>query len=290
MLKPRLVGTLVVLDGIAVQSIGFRRHLPIGSPAVCAEFLCAWGIDEIVLLDIGAARARRAPDPALVESVAARCTVPLAAGGGVSDLAAMRALIRGGADKIVINTAALERPELIGEAARVLGRQCLVLSMDARAKSGGGYEVYSACGNKAAGLDPADWARRAEDLGAGEILLHSIDRDGAKTGFDTALVRQVAEAVTLPVVASGGAGHPDHFAPVFRDGLASAAAAANYWHFSEHSVNVAKAALRRAGIEPRGDLYADYAASALDAQGRVAKKDEGLLRRLRFQFHPKEAI
>lgn len=290
MLKPRLAGVILVLDGIAVQSIGFRRHLPIGSPAICAEFLNSWGIDEIVLLDIGAARARRAPDPVLVEGVAARCTVPLAAGGGVADLPSMRALIRGGADKIVINSAALERPGLIGEAARVFGRQCLVLSMDVRAKAGGGYEVYSACGSRASGLDPADWARRAEDLGAGEILLHSIDRDGSKAGFDVALIRQVAEAVTLPVVASGGAGHPAHFAPVFRDGLASAAAAANYWHFSEHSVNVAKAALRREGIEPRGDLYADYSGSSLDAQGRPAKKDENHLRRLRFQFHPKEAI
>lgn len=290
MLKPRLAGVLVVLDGMVVQSIGFRRHLPVGSPEICAEFLNAWGIDEIVLLDIGAARERRRPDFAMVGRVSGRCVVPLAAGGGVGDIADMRALIRNGADKIVINTAALERPSLIQEAAKVFGRQCLVVSIDARPLPGGGHEVVSACGSAATGLDPAEWARRAESLGAGEILLNSVDRDGSKLGFDIPLIRRVAEAVSLPVVACGGAGRAEHFAPVFREGLASAAAAANYFHFTEHSVNVAKARLLRDGVAVRGDLYADYAGAGFDPEGRVSKKDDAVLERLRFQFHPKETI
>lgn len=290
MLKPRIAGVLVVLDGQVVQSIGFRRHLPVGSPEICAEFLNAWGIDEIILLDIGAARERRRPDPDLVGRVSARCVVPLAVGGGVRDIADMRALIRGGADKIVINTSALERPGLIEEAARVFGSQCIVVSMDARAREDGRYEVFARCGRNATGLEPVEWARRAESLGAGEIFLNSVDRDGSKAGYDLGLIRQVADSVSLPVVACGGVGHASHFAPAFREGLASAAAAANFFHFSEHSVNVAKARLRQDGIPMRGDLHADYAEAALGLDGRVAKKDDAVLEKLRFKFHPKEII
>lgn len=290
MLKPRLAAVLPVLGGRVVQSVGFRKHLPVGAPEVCVEFLNRWGIDEIVLLDIGATREARAPDFALVERVSGRCFVPLAAGGGVRTVADMRHLIRNGADKIVLNTAALERPDLIREAAGVFGSQCIVVSADAVALGGGRYEVLSRCGRAPTGLDPAEWAARSQELGAGEFLINSVDRDGAKSGYDLELIARVTAAVTIPVVACGGVGDASHFAPAFRDCGVSGAAAANYFQFIEHSVNVAKARLRRDGIPVRGDLYADYAGTAFDASGRPAKKDDAVLEGMRFRFHPKETI
>lgn len=288
MLKPRVTGVIVVKAGLAVQSIGFRKYLPVGSPAVCAEFLNQWGIDEIVLLDLDATPAGREPDYALVEKVAAKCLVPLAVGGGVKSLDAMRSLIRGGADKIVVNSAAIDHPDLIRQGADVFGSQCMVVSIDARAKDGN-WEVMAG-GHRPLPVTPADWARRAEAAGAGEIFLNSVDRDGSRIGYDIALIRSVTAAVTVPVVACGGAGRGDHFPPVFTEGRASAAAAANFFHFTEHSVNVAKAAAAAAGTAIRGGLHAGYSGATFDADGRVAMKDEKILDRMRFQVHRKEVI
>lgn len=290
MLKHRLVAVLPILDGRVVQSLGFRRHLPLGSPDICVEYLNRWGIDEIVLLDIGATRGNREPDFALVERVSEKCFVPLAAGGGVQSVADMRTLIRNGADKIVVNTAAWKRPELILEAAQVFGRQCIVVSADVRRHGDGRYEVMAGCGRIPTGMDPAAWAVRAQDMGAGEFLLNSVDRDGAKTGYDVGLIAKVTSAVSIPVVACGGVGRSGDFAPAFKEGGASGAAAANFFQFTEHSVNVAKAMLRREGIPIRGDLYADYAGTGFDVLGRAAKKDDAVLEKMRFQFHPKEII
>lgn len=290
MLKPRLVAVLPVLDGLVVQSIGFKRHLPVGSPGICVEFLNRWGIDEIVILDIGATRSGRPPDFQLVERVSEKCFVPLAAGGGVKSVSDMRTLIRNGADKIVVNTSALDRPDLILEAAMVFGRQCIVVSADVLRREDGSYEVMAAGGRLPTGWEPSAWAQRAQEMGAGEFLLNSVDRDGAKTGYDLELIAGVTAAVSIPVVACGGVGHSGHFAPAFREGRVSGAAAANFFQFTEHSVGVAKARLKMDGIPIRGDLYADYSGTEFDKNGRAAKKPDAVLEKQRFQFHPKEII
>lgn len=288
MLKPRITGVILLKGGLAVQSIGFRRYLPIGSPGILAEFLNQWGIDEIVLLDIDASREGRPPDFALVEKVAERCRVPLAVGGGVRRLEDMRRLIRHGADKIVVNQAALEKPSLIREGAEVFGSQCMVVSIDAR-RGPAGYEVMAG-GHTATGKDPADWARQAEAEGAGEIFLNSVDRDGSRRGYDLALVRSVTMAVKVPVIACGGAGCGADFPPVILEAQASAAAAANFFAFTEHSVNIAKAAAKAAGMPVRGGLHADYAGAVFGSDGRPAMRDEAVLDRMRFQAHRKETI
>ncbi len=272
MLSKRIVGSLIVKDGIVVQSIRFERYLPVGSPQVAIEFLNEWGVDEIVVLDITASANRR-PDFALVERLAKKTAVPLTIGGGVTSLADMRALIHGGADKFVINTAASGTPMLIQEAAAVFGNQCVAVSIDVRE---GGDAVAIA------------QAQKAAELGAGELLVRRVERDGSKKGFDTELVRQVATAVPIPVIAAGGCGSASHIAEVFAAG-ASAAAVGNILHFTEHSVTTLKAELRAMKVPVRLDTYATYARATFES-GRLAKQDEAVLEKLRFEYHPPETI
>lgn len=274
MLAKRIIGSLILQDGVVVQSIGMSRYLPVGSPEVAVEFLDQWGADEIVVLEIGERRARQEPDFALVEALSKKCSVPLSIGGGINSLDTMRRLIQGGADKLVINRAALERPEIISEAAAVFGNQCIIVSIDVQ-KGGEPQAVAQAVA--------------AATLGAGEILLRSAERDGAKSGYDVALVRAVANAVSVPVIAAGGCGAPQHIAEVFEAG-AEAAAVGNYFHFTEQSVNTTKAALRAQGVPVRLDTYADYQGFAFDKSGRPAKRDDAYLEKLRFEYHPPEII
>lgn len=288
--KRRLIGCLVVKDGLVVQSINFQKYFPVGRPEIAIEFLNGWGIDEIVLLDIDATAQGRPPDFAMVERVAQKCFVPLTVGGGIHSLEDMRRLIRFGADKIAINTAAIETPNLIREASAILGNQCIVISMDVRKNKKGKYEVYRDSGQTPTALHPVDFAQRVEKLNAGEIFLTSIERDGSKKGYDLELIRMVSEAVSIPVIACGGVGHPKHFVEGFKEGQAMAIAAANYFHFTEHSVTVTKAFLKEHGIEVRLDSYATYEDFDFDETGRIAKRNEKYLEKLRFEYQPKEVI
>ena len=288
MLKRRIIGVLVVQDGIVVQSIKFRQYLPVGRPTVAVEYLNRWGIDEIVLLDISATLAARRPDFQLIEEVAPCCQVPLAVGGGITTVDDIESIIRLGADKIVLNTAAVAEPGLIQEGARRFGSQCVVVSIDARLKSGGGYEAVTT-GLRPTGHDPVTLARLAENEGAGEILINSVDRDGTKLGFDVDLISQVSAAVGIPVIAVGGAGHPQDFVMPLAHG-AGAVAAANFFHFTEHSAIMAKRFLQRLGADVRLDSYASYEAAAFDFTGRLDKQDDAILEKLRFEYIPEEVI
>lgn len=285
----RIIGVVLVRQGFVVQSLGFKRFLPVGRVEVAVEFFSRWGLDEIILLDIDASLAGRAPDQELVRRASRKCFVPLTVGGGIRSLDHMNALIHGGADKIAVNTAALEDPGLINRASAVLGDQCVLVSMDVR-RGDTGYEVFSHGGQRPTGLHPVVWARDAASRGAGEILVNAIDRDGCKRGFDLELMALVADAVRIPVIACGGAGHPDHFAAIARDTGVSAIAAGNYFHFTEHSPMVTKAYLAQAGIPVRLDTYARYTEQAFDVTGRAAKKDDGILEKMRFEIIPDEII
>ncbi|OGJ60211.1 hypothetical protein A2635_05590 [Candidatus Peribacteria bacterium RIFCSPHIGHO2_01_FULL_51_9] len=289
MLSKRIIASLIIKDGTVVQSIGFSQYLPIGSPEIAVEFLNSWGADEILVLDIGENRTKRSPNLALVSALSKRSRVPLTVGGGIDNVETMRQLIKGGADKFVINRMAVERPEIITEAAAIFGNQCIVVSIDVRKTKDGRYEAFIDSGIGATGKDPVAVARERARLGAGEILIRSIDRDGSKKGFDIDLVRSIVEAVDVPVIAAGGCGHPQHVLDVFQKGKADAAAVGNMLHFSEHSVNTLKAYLAH-HLPVRLDTYASYRHFGFDEHGRPLKRPDAELEKLRLEYHPKEVI
>ena len=270
MVRKRLVACLLLRDGLIVQSVGFQRYLPIGQPRFPIEFVVKWDVDEIVLLDISATPEGRAPQADVLELLSRYCFVPLTVGGGLRSVDDVRAVIRAGADKAAVNTHAVARPKLISEIADVFGSQCVVVSMDCRREPDGTYQVYTHSGTTPTGLSPVDWAQQVEAHGAGEIFLNSIDRDGAKTGYDVDLIRQVTDVVSIPVVACGGVGSHADFAAGILEGGASAVAAANIFHFIEHSTIVAKAHLLKAGIDVRLDSDAKYSGREFDEGGRLA--------------------
>ncbi len=272
MLKPRLIACLVLKDGWVVQSINFSKYLPVGSPDIAVEYLARWDVDEIVLLDISATPQGRNPNFDLVARVSEDRFVPLTVGGGITSTSDIRELIHHGADKISINTAAINNPAVIEEGANLFGAQCIIVSIDVKKNGSGDYEVCVDSGSRGTGLHPVNWAKQVEQLGAGEILLNSIDRDGSKQGYDLQLVKMVADAVTIPVIACGGVGRFAHFVEGARDGHASAVAAANIFHFMEHSVIAAKAYIQDAGTNMRLDSAVNYAGFGFSEIGRVSKK------------------
>jgi imidazoleglycerol phosphate synthase cyclase subunit len=260
--RPRLVPVLLLKHGLLVRSQWFRIHQVIGNPVATAERYSHWNVDELVLLDISDAdrhdlrrddlELRLAGTTALdvLRAVAPACAMPLTFGGRIRTLEDMRLRLEAGADKCVITTAALDDPGLIGEAARRFGSQFVVVGVDAERSAEGRLEVLVEGGRRRTGLHPAEWAAEAERRGAGEILLQSIDRDGTGSGYDLDLVREVAAAVTIPVVACGGVGRYEHLAPAIGAG-AAAAAAANVFHFFELSYPNAKREMARAGVPVR---------------------------------------
>ena len=288
MLKRRIVATLVFRDGIIVQSIGFKRYLPVGKPAIAVEFLNDWGVDEILLLDISASRARRPPDFAMISQAAAGCRVPLAVGGGITHLDHVRQLMHAGADKICFNQAVLHQPELLGETARVFGNQCVVASIDGIATDDG-LRVYDYITSTVRSETPAEMAKHLQTLGAGEILLNSVDRDGSQRGFDLDLVRSVCDAVNLPVTCCGGAGGAGHFAEVLTKTGASAAAASNFFHFTEQSVTTVKAQIKRE-VLIRHESHASFEGACFDEVGRLLKRSDQELESMRFVIIEKEDI
>lgn len=251
MLKIRVIPCLDVKDGRVVKGVNFVNLRDAGDPVEAAIAYDAAGADELCFLDISATHEGRGVLLDKVRETAERCFMPLTVGGGVSSIDDFRNLLLAGADKVAVNSAAVANPALIGEAAARFGAQCVVAAIDARASGRGKWEVFTHGGRKATGLDAVDHARRMEKLGAGEILLTSMDCDGVKTGYDLALTRAIADAVTVPVIASGGAGALSHFVEAVREGHASAVLAASVFHFGEFSIADVKRALLEAGIPAR---------------------------------------
>jgi len=246
----RVIPCLDVDGGRVVKGVNFRELRDAGDPVELAAFYDAEGADELTFLDITASSGGRDTMYDVVRRTAEQVFIPLTVGGGVRSVADVDRLLRAGADKVSVNTAAIARPELLGEAARRFGSQCIVLSVDARrtpaADCASGFEVTTHGGHRGTGIDAVDWARRATELGAGEILLNSMDADGTTIGFDLELIRAVRAVVTVPVIASGGAGTLAHFAPAV-DAGADAVLAASVFHFGTLRIGQVKTALRGAG-------------------------------------------
>ena len=251
MLAKRIIPCLDVRDGRVVKGVNFVNIRDAGDPVELARFYSDQGADEIVFLDITATHEARKTVADVVERTAEQVFVPLTVGGGIRTLDDFRELLRAGADKISVNSAAVARPELITEAAERFGSQCVVLAVDARSRGDGTWEVVVAGGRKPTGLDLLEWVKKGEALGAGEILLTSMDADGTKAGFDLPMTKAVTEAVGIPVIASGGCGKLEHFSQVFEQTGADAALAASLFHFRELTVGEVKAHLASKGIPVR---------------------------------------
>ncbi|MCZ7585941.1 MAG: imidazole glycerol phosphate synthase subunit HisF [Deltaproteobacteria bacterium] len=252
----RIIPCLDVHDGRVVKGVNFVGIVDAGDPVEAARAYDRQGADEIVFLDITASHEKRKAIFSVVEQTAAEVFVPLTVGGGISTVDDIRDLLLAGADKVSINTAGVRDPGLIERAARQLGSQCIVVAIDARRRGDGGYEVVVVGGRETTGLEAVAWARRAQELGAGEILLTSMDRDGTKDGFDLDLTRRVADAVSIPVIASGGVGTLEHFREGLVDGGADAALAASVFHFGTYTVGDVKNYLRAGGVEVRSPAKA----------------------------------
>jgi imidazole glycerol-phosphate synthase subunit HisF len=250
-LAKRVIPCLDVTAGRVVKGVNFVALRDAGDPVEIAARYDEQGADELCFLDITASSDERDILLHVIEAVAARVFIPLTVGGGVRKVEDVRRLLNAGADKVSINTAAVSRPEFVREAAEKFGRQCIVVAVDAKAVAPGRWEVFTHGGRRATGLDALAWARRMAAYGAGEILLTSMDRDGTKSGFDIALTRAVADAVTVPVIASGGVGTLEHLAAGIREGHASAVLAASIFHFGTYRIGEAKAYLAAAGIPTR---------------------------------------
>jgi len=252
MLKSRLIPCLDVKDGRVVKGVNFVDLRDAGDPVECAMAYDAAGADELCFLDITASHEDRGTLLDMVRRTAEACFMPLTVGGGVRTLDDIRNLLLAGADKVSINSAAVANREFVRLASEKFGAQCIVVAIDAK-RVGDHWEIFTHGGRRPTGVDAVNYAREVAALGAGEILLTSMDRDGAKNGFDIALTRAVADAVNIPVIASGGVGNLDHLVAGVRDGHASAVLAASIFHFGEYSIGEAKLHMARAGVNMRLD-------------------------------------
>ncbi|MEZ5668007.1 MAG: imidazole glycerol phosphate synthase subunit HisF [Alphaproteobacteria bacterium] len=257
MLKARVIPCLDVHAGRVVKGVNFVDLRDAGDPVEQAAIYDAQGADELTFLDITASHEERATIYDVVARTAERVFMPVTVGGGVRTVEDIRRLLLSGADKVSINTAAVARPAFVAEGAEKFGTQCIVVAIDAKKVSADGeaprWEVFTHGGRRPTGLDAVDWARRMVDLGAGELLLTSMDRDGTRKGFDLPMTRAIADAVSVPLIASGGVGNLDHLVEGVRDGHASAVLAASIFHFGEATIGQAKAHMRAAGVPVRLD-------------------------------------
>jgi imidazole glycerol-phosphate synthase subunit HisF len=252
MITKRIIPCLDVKDGRVVKGVQFVQLRDAGDPVELAKFYDEEGADELVFLDISASHEGRKTMIEVVEKVAANLAIPFTVGGGINSVEDMKMILRAGADKVSINTAAVLNPDLINEGAKFFGSQCIVVAIDAKYdETSKAWRVYTHGGRKATEWDAIEWAQEAVKRGAGEILLTSMDCDGGKNGFDIPLTKKVSEAVTVPVIASGGAGKAEHFAEAFIEGKADAALAASIFHYKETSVREVKKYLKALGVNVR---------------------------------------
>lgn len=256
MLKKRIIVCLDVKDGKTTKGIKFKGNVDIGDPVEMAEKYYFEGADELVFYDITASAEKREIMIDTVKKVASRIFIPFSVGGGISSVSDMRRVLMAGADKISVNSQAVKNPLLISEGASVFGRQCIVLGIDACADSSmpSGYRVVINGGRTPTGLDALAWARAAQKLGAGEIVLNSMDADGTREGYELVLTKMISDSVSVPVVASGGAGNPEHLRDVFAEGHADAALVASIVHYGKYTLKEIKDYLTNSGMDMRMDF------------------------------------
>lgn len=251
MLKKRIIPCLDVKDGRVVKGVNFVNLTDIGDPVDSARAYYEAGCDELVFLDITATHEERDTMVEVVRQVADQVFIPFTVGGGIRSTEDMNKMLKAGADKVAVNSSAVANPQLIADCAKKFGNQCVVVAIDARKEDDGTWHVYVAGGRKDTGIDLLDWAQKVVELGAGEILLTSMDRDGTKAGFDLDMLNAVAQVTDVPIIASGGAGNSDHIVEVFQKTPATGALAASIFHYGQVSIAETKEALTRAGIEVR---------------------------------------
>ena len=253
MLTKRVIPCLDVRNGRVTKGVKFKNNVDLGDPVEMAVGYSDGGADELVFYDITASAERRPIDIGMVEAVAKAVHIPFAVGGGISCVADMERVILAGAEKVSVNSLAVRNPQIIAEGARAFGSQCIVLGMDPvrSAKCPSGYEITTRGFREFTGMDAVEWARRAEELGVGEIVVNSVDADGTRAGFELEITRLIAEAVGVPVVASGGAGCPEHLVAAFREGKADAAIVAGIVHSGEYTIAQIKDCMHREGIPTR---------------------------------------
>lgn len=251
MLKSRVIPCLDVKDGRVVKGVNFVDLIDAGDPVEQARLYDAQGADELCFLDITATSDNRETIYDVVRRTAEQCFMPLTVGGGVRQVEDVRKLLLAGADKVSINSAAVTRPEFVREAAEQYGNQCIVVAIDAKQTGPNKFEIFTHGGREKTGIDAVEWAERMAEYGAGEILLTSMDRDGTRSGFNIPLTRAIADAVSIPVIASGGVGNLQHLVEGVRDGHATAVLAASIFHFGDYTIAEAKQAMRDAGLAVR---------------------------------------
>jgi cyclase len=254
-LKIRVIPILIIQDGLLKKPVQFKNPRTVANPISIVRVFEERQVDELILLDRGLTLDQEDVDPDLVKEIAEELYVPFAFGGGIRSVEAMKEIIQAGAEKVVINTAAVEMPELIGAGAQKFGSQCIVVSIDALKKDDYDYEVFIRSGSAPTGLDPVSWARRVETLGAGEIVINSILHEGMMEGYDIELIRSITDAVNIPVIAAGGVGKLSDFVDAVQKGHASAVAAGSIYHYTKYTPNMVKGILNKAGIAVR--MYAD---------------------------------
>tara|TARA_A100000164_G_scaffold382093_1_gene438249 strand:+ start:5352 stop:6197 length:846 start_codon:yes stop_codon:yes gene_type:complete len=279
MLKKRLISCLLLRNDLIVQSIKFKKYLPIGKPKFAIEFASRWDVDEIILLDISSSPRDELIHPSTIENLCESCFVPLTVGGRISSIYDAKEILKSGADKVCLNTYALRNPKLITELADLFGTQCVVLSIDVNIDSSGNYYVYSHNKEVVNEPNPIKWAMKCEKLGAGEIFLNTVYRDGTKKGYDIDLIKKISNAINIPLIVQGGVGHFNHF----KDGInagASAVSASNIFQHLEHSTIIAKAHMYQSGIDIRLDSEANYANRKFDDDGRLRMLDQRTLSNL----------
>ncbi len=251
MLAKRIIPCLDVKDGRVVKGVNFVNLLDAGDPVACAKAYDESGADELVFLDITASHEKRRTTLEMVEKVAETVMIPFTVGGGIREVQDIRDLLKAGCDKVSINTSAIQNPDFIRQASSRFGSQCIVLAVDAKRDVDGTWRVYTHGGRNPTGLDAIAWAKEGERLGAGEILLTSMDRDGTKLGYDVELLRRISETLRIPLIASGGVGTLEHFYQGFSEGKADACLAASVFHFGEFSISQVKNYLAERGIPVR---------------------------------------
>lgn len=250
MLKPRIIPCLDIKNGRVVKGINFENLIDAGDPVQQAKFYCEQGADELCFLDISASQEKRDIILDVVKEVAKVCFIPFTVGGGIREISDFSNLLKSGADKVSVNSAAIKNPDLITKASQKFGSQCVVVAIDAKKADDGTYQIFTHGGQKPTGIDAIKWAKKVEDLGAGEILLTSMDRDGTKIGYDLELLEKITQATSIPIIASGGVGNLEHI----KDGLnagATAALAASIFHFRKYSIKQAKDFLKSHEIAMR---------------------------------------
>jgi len=255
MLKHRLVPNIILNNGNIVQSVNFNHTNVIGNAITAIDFFNSWAVDEIIILDVSRTADNRTKFHKIISGLSKRCFIPLTVGGWIKNVPEIHQLLKEGADKVSINTEAVLNPDFITESSRVFGSQCITVSIDVKNNESGDYEVFIDRGKEATGLNPIDWAKQVQKLGAGVILLTSIDFEGGREGYEIKLLQKVCENVTIPVIAFGGVGKWQHFVDGIKIGKADAVSAANIFHYTEHSTYEAKKFMENAGINVRSPQF-----------------------------------